>query len=195
VPHRQSSGHDEAAPNWPRGNRWCTFGGPFPRWAAIFHMMRWSWTQAAGQRICTRRVIQSKTGFVSIVAYGLGPTSKWRLSMSPLKTIAASAVAIALSLSAANAAEKPNIVQTAMSNGSFNTLVTAVKAAGLVDTLSGPGPFTVFAPTDDAFARLPNGTVEKLLKPENKKQLVAILTYHVVPGKVMSKDIAGKKTE
>jgi uncharacterized surface protein with fasciclin (FAS1) repeats len=152
-------------------------------------------TQAAGQRICTRRVIQSKTGFVSIVAYGLGPTSKWRLSMSPLKTIAASAVAIALSLSAANAAEKPNIVQTAMSNGSFNTLVTAVKAAGLVDTLSGPGPFTVFAPTDDAFARLPNGTVEKLLKPENKKQLVAILTYHVVAGKVMSKDIAGKKTE
>jgi len=115
--------------------------------------------------------------------------------MSPLKTIAANAVAIALSLSAANAAEKPNIVQTAISNGSFNTLVTAVKAAGLVDTLSGPGPFTVFAPTDDAFARLPNGTVEKLLKPENKKQLVAILTYHVVPGKVMSKDIAGKKTE
>jgi hypothetical protein len=105
-------------------------------------MMRWSWTQAAGQRICTRRVIQSKTGVVSIVAYGLGPTSKWRLSMSPLKTIAASAVAIALSLSAANAAEKPNIVQTAISNGSFNTLVTAVKAAGLVDTLSGSGPFT-----------------------------------------------------
>jgi uncharacterized surface protein with fasciclin (FAS1) repeats len=115
--------------------------------------------------------------------------------MNPLKTIAASAVAIAISLTAANAAEKANIVQIAISNGSFNTLVTAVKAAGLVDTLSGPGPFTVFAPTDDAFAKLPAGTVEKLLKPENKKQLVAILTYHVVPGKVMSTDIAGKKTE
>ena len=115
--------------------------------------------------------------------------------MNPLKTFAAGAVAIALSLSAANAAERADIVQTAVSNGSFNTLVTAVKAAGLVDTLKGPGPFTVFAPTDDAFARLPSGTVEKLLKPENKKQLVAILTYHVVPGKVMSKDIAGKRTE
>ena len=115
--------------------------------------------------------------------------------MNPLKTFAAGAVAIALSLSAANAAEKADIVQTAISNGSFNTLVTAVKAAGLVDTLKGPGPFTVFAPTDDAFAKLPSGTLQNLLKPENKTQLVAILTYHVVPGKVMSKDIAGKRTE
>jgi len=115
--------------------------------------------------------------------------------MNPLKTFAAGTVAIALSLSAANAAEKADIVQTALSNGSFNTLVTAVKAAGLVDTLKGSGPFTVFAPTDDAFAKLPSGTLENLLKPENKKQLVAILTYHVVPGKVMSKDIAGKRTE
>ena len=115
--------------------------------------------------------------------------------MNPLKTFAAGAVAIALSLSAANAAERADIVQTAVSNGSFNTLVTAVKAAGLVDTLKGPGPFTVFAPTDDAFAKLPSGTLQNLLKPENKKQLVAILTYHVVPGKVMSKDIAGKRTE
>ena len=115
--------------------------------------------------------------------------------MNPLKTFAAGTIALALSLSAANAAEKADIVQTAISNGSFNTLVTAVKAAGLVDTLKGPGPFTVFAPTDDAFARLPSGTLENLLKPENKKQLVAILTYHVVPGKVMSKDIAGKRTE
>ena len=115
--------------------------------------------------------------------------------MNHLKTFAAGTVAIALSLSAANAAEKADIVQTALSNGSFNTLVTAVKAAGLVDTLKGPGPFTVFAPTDDAFAKLPSGTLENLLKPENKKQLVAILTYHVVPGKVMSKDIAGKRTE
>jgi uncharacterized surface protein with fasciclin (FAS1) repeats len=115
--------------------------------------------------------------------------------MNPLKTIAASAVTIALSLSTVHAAEKADIVQTAMSNGSFKTLVTAVQAAGLVDTLKGPGPFTVFAPTDDAFAKLPSGTLENLLKPENKKQLVAILTYHVVPGKVMSKDIAGKTTE
>ena len=114
--------------------------------------------------------------------------------MSPLKTITASAVAIALCLPAANAAEKADIVQTAISNGSFKTLVAAVKAAGLVETLKGSGPFTVFAPTDEAFAKLPGGTVENLLKPENKKQLVAILTYHVVPGKVMSKDIVGKKT-
>ena len=74
----------------------------------------------------------------------------------------------------------------------FNTLVAAVKAAGLVDTLKGEGPFTVFAPTDDAFAKLPAGTVESLLKPENKDKLVAVLTYHVVPGKIMSSDIAGK---
>ena len=77
----------------------------------------------------------------------------------------------------------------------FNTLVAAVQAAGLVDTLKGDGPFTVFAPTDEAFAALPAGTVENLLKPENKDQLVAVLTYHVVPGKVMSSDIAGKKLD
>ncbi|MFN0169082.1 MAG: fasciclin domain-containing protein [Bryobacteraceae bacterium] len=82
-----------------------------------------------------------------------------------------------------------DIVDTAVSAGSFNTLVAAVKAAGLVDTLKGPGPFTVFAPTDEAFAKLPAGTVEELLKPENKSKLVAILTYHVVPGKVMAKDV------
>ncbi len=88
-----------------------------------------------------------------------------------------------------------NIVATAAAAGQFNTLVAAVKAAGLADTLSGPGPFTVFAPTDAAFAKLPDGTVESLLKPENKDQLTAILTYHVVPGKVMSSDIAGKKLD
>ena len=85
-----------------------------------------------------------------------------------------------------------DIVDTAVSAGQFETLVAAVKAAGLVDTLKGDGPFTVFAPTDAAFAALPEGTVENLLKPENKDQLVAILTYHVIPGKVMSGDIAGK---
>jgi len=85
-----------------------------------------------------------------------------------------------------------DIVDTAAANGKFGTLVAAVKAAGLVETLKGAGPFTVFAPTDDAFARLPAGTVEDLLKPENKAKLVKILTYHVLPGKVMAADVAGK---
>ena len=111
--------------------------------------------------------------------------------MNAVKTITAGAVALALSMSVAKAAD---IVDTASAAGSFKTLVTAVKAAGLVGTLKGKGPFTVFAPTDEAFAKLPNGTLDNLLKPENKKQLVAILTYHVVPGKVMSKDLAGQKT-
>ncbi len=85
-----------------------------------------------------------------------------------------------------------DIVDTAVANGSFGTLVAAVQAAGLVETLKGAGPFTVFAPTDAAFAALPAGTVESLLKPESKAKLVQILTYHVVPGKVMSADLAGK---
>ncbi len=88
-----------------------------------------------------------------------------------------------------------DIVDTAVAAGSFTTLVAAVEAAGLVDTLKGEGPFTVFAPTDEAFAALPEGTVETLLMPENKDQLTAILTYHVVPGKVMSGDIAGKSMD
>lgn len=82
-----------------------------------------------------------------------------------------------------------DIVDTAVAAGSFNTLAAALKAAGLVDTLKGAGPFTVFAPTDEAFAKLPKGTVEDLLKPENKAKLTAILTYHVVPGKVMAADV------
>jgi len=82
-----------------------------------------------------------------------------------------------------------NIVQVAVSNGSFKTLVAAVKAAGLVDVLSGKGPFTVFAPTDEAFAKLPKEKVEFLLMPENKDALVKVLTYHVVSGKVLAKDI------
>lgn len=84
---------------------------------------------------------------------------------------------------------KMDIVDTAVEAGSFETLVAAVQAAGLVETLKGEGPFTVFAPTDAAFAALPAGTVEELLKPENKDQLVSILTYHVVPGTVMSGDL------
>lgn len=82
-----------------------------------------------------------------------------------------------------------DIVETAVSNGSFKTLVAAVQAAGLVETLKSEGPFTVFAPTDEAFAKLPEGTVANLLKPENKEKLIAILTYHVVPGKVLASDV------
>jgi uncharacterized surface protein with fasciclin (FAS1) repeats len=101
-----------------------------------------------------------------------------------------------LMLPMAQAADKPgDIVAVASGAGSFKTLVTAVKAAGLVETLQGKGPFTVFAPTDDAFAKLPAGTVEDLLKPENKEKLVAILTYHVVPGKVMAADVKTMKAK
>lgn len=87
-----------------------------------------------------------------------------------------------------------NIVETAVSNGSFNTLVAAVKAAGLVETLSGTGPFTVFAPVDAAFAALPAGTVDTLVLPESKATLTGILTYHVVAGKVMSSDLTDGMT-
>jgi len=109
-----------------------------------------------------------------------------------MKRIAIAFVLSALTLSlAAGAASMGNqdIVDTAVAAGNFKTLAAALKAAGLIDTLKGPGPFTVFAPTDEAFAKLPAGTVEDLLKPENHDKLVAILTYHVVPGKVMAKDV------
>ena len=92
------------------------------------------------------------------------------------------------------AVQDQDIVDIAAGAGSFNTLVAAVKAAGLVDTLKSAGPFTVFAPTDEAFAKLPQGTVEALLKPENKDQLIAILTYHVVAGKVMASDVVKVKS-
>ena len=118
-----------------------------------------------------------------------------------LKTFLAASAALSLITSpvvaghhgdSADHAQKSDIVDTAVEAGSFSTLVAAVQAAGLESTLRGDGPFTVFAPTDDAFAALPAGTVEDLLKPENKDQLVAILTYHVVAGKTKSKDLAGK---
>ena len=98
--------------------------------------------------------------------------------------------AIGLMMGAMNvrAADK-DIVDTAVAAGQFQTLAAALNAAGLVETLKGPGPFTVFAPTDAAFAKLPAGTVENLLKPKNKEQLIAILTYHVVPGSVMAADV------
>ena len=101
---------------------------------------------------------------------------------------------LVFSMSALAGGMKKDLVDTAAGAGTFNTLVAAVDAAGLVDTLKGEGPFTIFAPTDEAFAALPEGTVEDLLKPENKDQLIAILTYHVVPGKVMAADVAGAET-
>ncbi|MBN1911445.1 MAG: fasciclin domain-containing protein [Pirellulales bacterium] len=93
--------------------------------------------------------------------------------------------------------EQKDIVDTAVAAGNFKTLAAALKAADLVATLKGDGPFTVFAPTDEAFAKLPKGTVEDLLKPENRKKLTSILTYHVVPGRVMAADVVkmtGAKT-
>ena len=90
--------------------------------------------------------------------------------------------------------KKKDIVDTAVAAGNFKTLAAALKAADLIDTLKGKGPFTVFAPTDEAFAKLPAGTLEMLLKPENKEKLVKILTYHVVPGKVMAADVVKLKS-
>lgn len=105
------------------------------------------------------------------------------------------AVLAGLALSPVSAAGEKDIVDTAVGAGTFGTLVAAVQAADLVGTLKGDGPFTVFAPTDAAFAALPDGTVESLLEPGNKDQLLAILTYHVVPARVMAGDIAGKKAQ
>lgn len=100
-------------------------------------------------------------------------------------------LALTLGLGTALAAQAKDIVDTAVAAGKFNTLATALKAAGLVDTLKGPGPFTVFAPTDEAFAKIPKADLDALLK--DKAKLTAVLTYHVVPGKVMAKDVkAGK---
>jgi uncharacterized surface protein with fasciclin (FAS1) repeats len=99
------------------------------------------------------------------------------------------ATLFALALSAQAADEKKDIVDTAVGAGKFKTLAAALKAAGLIEALKGKGPFTVFAPTDEAFAKLPEGTVENLLKPENKEKLVAVLKYHVVSGKVMAAQV------
>lgn len=91
-------------------------------------------------------------------------------------------------------ADEKDIVETAVSAGSFTTLVAAVQAAGLVETLKGEGPFTVFAPTDEAFAKLPAGTLEELLRPENRSKLQSILTYHVVPGRLLAEEVVGLKS-
>ena len=118
-----------------------------------------------------------KTTFTAIIAAALAATT----GLAALPAVAHQHKAAAQAT--------PNIVATAMSTGVHNTLVAAVKAAGLVDTLSSPGPFTVFAPTDTAFAKLPDGTVATLVKPENKGTLTKILTYHAVAGKVTSADL------
>ncbi len=110
------------------------------------------------------------------------------------KTLMTTVAAALLAAPAFAGGTNKDIVDTAVGAGSFETLVAAVQAAGLVDTLKGEGPFTVFAPTDEAFAALPEGTVENLLKPENIDTLTAILTYHVVPGKVMSTDLSDDMT-
>jgi uncharacterized surface protein with fasciclin (FAS1) repeats len=113
--------------------------------------------------------------------------------MNRLIRSSALALVATLALSTTGRAADKDIVDTAVAAGSFTTLATALKAAGLVDTLKGEGPFTVFAPTDEAFAKLPAGTVDTLLKPENKAKLVSILTYHVVPGRIMAADVTKMK--
>tara|TARA_B110001450_G_scaffold38418_1_gene34248 strand:+ start:257 stop:742 length:486 start_codon:yes stop_codon:yes gene_type:complete len=105
------------------------------------------------------------------------------IALTSVATIASASIAF-------SGGHQKDIVETAIGAGSFTTLVAAVQAAGLVDTLKGEGPFTVFAPTDAAFAALPEGTVQTLLLPENKDKLISILTYHVVSGKVMSGDLS-----
>ena len=106
-----------------------------------------------------------------------------------LATLVAVVLAVAVSGSTVVRAETRDVVDTAVAAGSFKTLARALAAADLVGTLKGPGPFTVFAPTDEAFAKLPASTLDSLLKPENKAMLVRVLTYHVVPGKVMAADV------
>jgi uncharacterized surface protein with fasciclin (FAS1) repeats len=113
--------------------------------------------------------------------------------ISNLTLAAVTALGVAMGVMTARAAADKNIIDTAVAAGQFKTLATALSAAGLADTLKGQGPFTVFAPTDQAFAKLPPGTLDSLLKKENKDQLTAILTYHVVPGELMAADAAKLK--
>jgi uncharacterized surface protein with fasciclin (FAS1) repeats len=115
-----------------------------------------------------------------------------KFEIAHLAAVTAAVVGLAVGSANLRAANK-DIVDTAVTAGQFTTLAAALDAADLVDTLKGPGPFTVFAPTDEAFAKLPAGTLEDLLKPENKAKLAAILTYHVVPGTVMAADVVELK--
>ena len=111
------------------------------------------------------------------------------ISKTVVAIIATLGVALAANAGHHKSEKKADIVDTAVAAGQFGTLAAALEAADLVNTLKGEGPFTVFAPTDEAFAKLPSGTVEHLLKPENRDELTAILTYHVVPGKVYAADV------
>jgi uncharacterized surface protein with fasciclin (FAS1) repeats len=113
------------------------------------------------------------------------------MMMPKIATLAAAAATAVFMAGTAARAADADIVDTAVANGNFTTLAAALEAAGLVETLKGEGPFTVFAPTDEAFAKLPEGTVATLLEPENKDQLTAILTYHVVPGEVTAEQVTG----
>ncbi len=130
-----------------------------------------------------------KTQLLTLLALAAAP-AVFAGEACPYSQAAKNTVSTAAPAAMVAEAEKPkDIVDTAVGAGSFKTLVAAVKAAGLVEALKGEGPFTVFAPSDEAFAALPKGTVETLLKPENKKKLASILLYHVVPGKVMAADV------
>jgi uncharacterized surface protein with fasciclin (FAS1) repeats/uncharacterized membrane protein YuzA (DUF378 family) len=154
-----------------------------------------------GETSALTAVVYGLVGFAGIYQ-GLGWKGiqrRWRLQTALAATVAFAALATAAvpasagcgGSHAAKAMKSTDIVSTAVAAGDFETLAAALQAAGLVETLQGKGPFTVFAPTDEAFAKLPKGTVEDLLKPENKDKLTGILTYHVVPGKVMAEDVIG----
>ncbi|MGD8930748.1 MAG: fasciclin domain-containing protein [Lysobacterales bacterium] len=120
---------------------------------------------------------------------------KRNLKISTFTAFAAALLLLAADVFAGNYGKKhADIVDTAVASGSFSTLAAALQAGGLVDTLKADGPYTVFAPTDDAFAKLPDGTVEMLLLPENKDKLVKILTYHVIPGKVTAAEVVSLNT-
>ena len=121
--------------------------------------------------------------------YALAGAAAAGLAFAALTTVATFAKDATVMVGGAPMYPSKNIIQNAVNSKDHTTLVAAVKAAGLVDTLEGKGPFTVFAPTNDAFAKLPAGTVDTLLKPENKDQLTQVLTYHVVPGRITAKDL------
>ena len=121
--------------------------------------------------------------------YALAGVAAAGLAFAALTTVATFAKDATVMVGGAPMYPSKNIIQNAVNSKDHTTLVAAVKAAGLVDTLEGKGPFTVFAPTNDAFAKLPAGTVDTLLKPENKDQLTQVLTYHVVPGRITAKDL------
>ncbi len=156
-----------------------------------FHSRFWLELQKLYEQRELRKMKKLFLGLVAVFALstiGFGQTE------CSTKSAAKSADKHEVKFVKASSKKGGDIVDTAVGAGMFNTLVAAVKAAGLVETLKGDGPFTVFAPTDEAFAKLPAGTVENLLKPENKDLLVKILTYHVVSGKVMAADVVKLKS-